>query len=614
MSPFFSSVFATSESDPLQVRSTYTFAKPQLSKNKNGYAISLDEAASYTMTPGNPKLPVVSKKMMFPPGTKITDVSCDPQQIQTQNLNGIVEPTPVFHSINGDKTLGISSFNEEVYENQQVFPNEWVEYSIGAGLNKQGEHVLMLSLRLYPVQYHPQQDKISYAQKMDVSIHYQEQPSPLPTVASNDKTDLIIITSEEYVDDIGFFVENKTRHGLSVEVKSTVDIYNEYWGRDHQEQIKRYLFDMVKLKDVSYVLILADIKTVPIRNSDAYPWDDPKPFHGKGILTDLYYADVYNETFEFCSWDANNNGIFGEVDYGGMHQFPPTAGNIDQVDLFADVHIGRIPATNIDELITVLKKICRYEEITAYQLWFHKIILAGGDTFPLSKGSPFNQFEGEITNIKVGQQLPGFEKVFLWASKRNLNALTFNKAISEGAGFVSYAGHGFEHGWGTYRPNAVIDKNLIIYYTPFLKGITNGDKTPIIFFDACLTAKLDFNISDLISYYGDKARFINRFLKLEPMDFLPSFAWAFLKKENGGAIATIGATRPAYTWVDMDGVYAGAGYLDVRFFHAYEEGITVGEMLTQAQNDYLNYVMKDFFTIEEYMLLGDPSMIAGGHP
>ncbi|MFO8077747.1 MAG: C25 family cysteine peptidase, partial [Thermoplasmatota archaeon] len=426
--------------------------------------------------------------------------------------------------------------------------------------------------------------------------------------------DLIIITPEEYVDDIGFFVENKTKHGLSVEVKPTEEIYNEYWGRDHQEQIKRYLFDMVKLNDVSYVLILGDIKTVPIRNSDAYPWDDPKPFHGKGILTDLYYADVYDETFEFCSWDANNNGIFGEVDYGEMHQFPPTAGNIDQVDLYADVHIGRIPATNVDELIIVLKKICRYEKITAYQLWFNKIILAGGDTFPLSKGSPFNQFEGEITNIKVGQQLPGFEKVFLWSSERNLNALTFNAAISKGAGFVSYAGHGFEHGWGTYRPNAVIDKNLIIYYTPFLKGINNGDKTPIIFFDACLTAKLDFNISDLISYYGDKARFVNRFLKLDPMDFLPSFAWSFLKKENGGAIATIGATRPAYTWVDMDGVYAGAGYLDVRFFHAYEEGITVGEMLTQAQNDYLNYVMKDFFTIEEYILLGDPSMIAGGHP
>ena len=87
-----------------------------------------------------------------------------------------------------------------------------------------------------------------------------------------------------------------------------------------------------------------------------------------------------------------------------------------------------------------------------------------------------------------------------------------------------------------------------------------------------------------------------------------------LKEENGGSIATIGATRPAYTNVDKDGVYAGAGYLDVHFFKSYQEGITVGEMLTQAQNDYINYVGKDFFTIEEFILLGDPSLKVGGYP
>ena len=44
------------------------------------------------------------------------------------------------------------------------------------------------------------------------------------------------------------------------------------------------------------------------------------------------------------------------------------------------------------------------------------------------------------------------------------------------------------------------------------------------------------------------------------------------------------------------------------------DGITVGEMLTQAQNDYINNVGKDFFTIEEFILLGDPSLKVGGYP
>ena len=60
--------------------------------------------------------------------------------------------------------------------------------------------------------------------------------------------------------------------------------------------------------------------------------------------------------------------------------------------------------------------------------------------------------------------------------------------------------------------------------------------------------------------------------------------------------------------VDSDGVYAGAGYLDVHFFKAYEEGITFGQMFTQAQNDYINYVGKDFFTIEEFLILGNPNL------
>jgi hypothetical protein len=37
-------------------------------------------------------------------------------------------------------------------------------------------------------------------------------------------------------------------------------------------------------------------------------------------------------------------------------------------------------------------------------------------------------------------------------------------------------------------------------------------------------------------------------------------------------------------------------------------------MLTAAQNDYLNNVGKDYFTIEEFLLLGDPSLMVGGYP
>ena len=71
------------------------------------------------------------------------------------------------------------------------------------------------------------------------------------------------------------------------------------------------------------------------------------------------------------------------------------------------------------------------------------------------QGAPPFVYEGEITNTKVAQNLPGFDTTFLWTSTHTLHPWSFNRAINKGAGFVSYSGHGFEHGWGTYRPNSL---------------------------------------------------------------------------------------------------------------------------------------------------------------
>jgi len=81
-----------------------------------------------------------------------------------------------------------------------------------------------------------------------------------------------------------------------------------------------------------------------------------------------------------------------------------------------------------------------------------------------------------------------------------------------------------------------------------------------------------------------------------------------VKKGNGGAIATIGATRTAYGSLEM-----GCGYLSLRFYEAYATSDTVSEMLTKAQIEYINNLWKDYFTIEEFILLGDPSLKIGGY-
>jgi hypothetical protein len=571
----------------------------------NETSISISSVDTYLSNPGMPKIPIIKKTYIFPKNTIIQHISCNPSKRENIILNQPLEKIPQFYSITGNKVI---TNNDTNLINLDCYPNERFTTQTGAGISSSGEHMVYLTITLYPIQYHLSKNMITYSSDFDIKIEY----NTLKNKENNsfeENHELVIITPEQYVQTLNSFVNHKENLNLNPLVKTTDDITNQFQGRDEQEKIKYFIKHAIESYNTQYVLLIGDITQLPIRKTDAYPWGS---YHGSGILTDLYYSDIYDESYSFSSWDTNNNNVFGEVTFDS---FPPSPENIiDEVDLYPDVHIGRIPCSTIDELTVVLSKIITYEEITSYQNWFKRIILAGGDTFPLSKGSPLNVFEGEITNVKVGQQLSGFEQTRLWTSERNLNARTFNQAISNGAGFVSYAGHGFEHGWGTYRPNAIIDSNLIAYFTPFIKRINNEHRLPIIFFDACLTTKLDFNISDLTAYYGLKGYLISHLLGFDNSDtYYPSFAWAMIKKDNGGAIATVGATRPAYTYVDKDGVYAGAGFLDVRFFHAYDEGITVGEMLTQAQTDYQNYVGKDMFTIEEYILLGDPSLRVGGY-
>ena len=139
-----------------------------------------------------------------------------------------------------------------------------------------------------------------------------------------------------------------------------------------------------------------------------------------------------------------------------------------------------------------------------------------------------------------------------------------------------------------------------LYYTPFINYLRNDFRLPIIFFDACLTARLDYTLGDLLKL---------PFIKLP----FPCFAWCFVKKSLGGAIAAIGATRVAFSMVDEEGPHAGSGYLSLHFFKNYKRGITVAEMLVSSQNHYLNNVWFDPMTIEEFILLGDPSLMVGGY-
>ncbi|MCX6667779.1 MAG: C25 family cysteine peptidase [Euryarchaeota archaeon] len=552
--------------------------------------VSLKEAASYLLDSGKPMLPVLTKVFTFPFGTKISSV--DVSFSETNELALSKEVKPATEPVSVDVKVANEPVKDStVYGSAELYPANSYSYTTGAGLDGK-DHVIYLAVQCYPVSYSPAKNMIYYSENAEIQVNYEEPATP--TVFS-DQYDLVIISPSEFSSALQPLIAHKNSMGVNTTLKTTEDIYSEYNGFDQAEKIKYFIKDAIETWGVEYVLLVGRVDKLPIRTTWFHERHHEQ-YWNETVLSDLYYADIYDANGDFCSWDSNGNGLYGEI-------YENCPGVDDIFDLYPDVNVGRLPCEKNAEVKTVVNKIINYETGTHGKSWFKNIILVGGDTFPGWGGN-----EGEEKNLITGQIMneSGFTNTTLWTSDGTFSARALNQALNRGAGFVDYSGHGYEIGIATHPPNSS-DTDWVGYHTNNLLGALNGYKLPIIFFDACLTAKLDFNFSDLVGYASKNLQsIVNKFSKIASR-LLPTFAWCMVKK-SGGAIATIGATRTAF-----GGIYEGCGYLSLRFYEAYSTSETVSQMLTKAQNNYIANIPDDLFTVEEFALIGDPSLKIGGY-
>jgi hypothetical protein len=555
-------------------------------KDMNEYvSLHFKESDSFICKPGKPLLPVISKVFTFPLGTKIVDVivHCEWEEfILPKKIQPASSPTTILGEFSQE--LNERDPDECIYCSSKFFPLESYTTSGGAGLHD-NDHVLFLNVKVAP-RYSPLLDLLFIPKVIEITVEYQV---PEKSLFTADEYDLVIIAPDQFSSSLQLLIDHKNRYGVRTFLKTTEEIYNEYEGRDNAEQIKYFIKDAIETYGISYVFLVGNIDLVPIRMANLHI----ETFF-TDVPTDHYYADIYDSNGSFCSWDTNSNNIFGE---GTISLTEDIIEYIDYVDLYPDIGIGRAPCYDIGEVKSYINKIVSYETTTHGKDWFKRIILMGGDTAPDNRSF----YEGEWTTEQVAQEMQnhGFKPVKLWASLDTFYPRMINREINTGAGFLSYSGHGAANFIGTCPPNVPL--TILLYFKPYLIGLHNQNKLPIIFMDGCLTGCIDktfplLNISFNIRTSG--------------------LAWSFVKKEMGGAITAISATRVAFISVNEDEVVAGSPILNINFFKSYKPGMTVSQMLTNAQTTYLNYMQdywRDGLTIEEYILLGDPSLKVGGY-
>jgi len=363
--------------------------------NTNYIEVTLDDVSTFLMEPGKPMLPKIVKTFELPFGVKNIKVEVTPGEITEKYVSKEISPSPRMLPLNAATTSSVKQEkNTKIYASNDPYPSSWYKYSIRCGLNKENKRVTHLIIHIYPVRYIPAQGKILGIEISDIKITYEEN-NKKPKAVTNDY-DLVIIAPNIFKRHLQRLVDHKNDIGVKTFLETTEEIYKNYNGVDKPEQIKYFIKDMIETHNIKYVLLVGGLKSqfyarpkdncnqgskdwyLPVRYTNLY--DNPKfpleaeTLHDPGVLSDLYYADIYDGEGEFSSWDPNGDGVFAA--WG-----KPDVEDDVNIDLLPDVAVGRLACRSTGEVKTVVDKIINYETNSDNSDWFNKMIVVSGDGF-----------------------------------------------------------------------------------------------------------------------------------------------------------------------------------------------------------------------------------------
>jgi hypothetical protein len=345
---------------------------------------------------------------------------------------------------------------------------------------------------------------------------------------------------------------------------------------------------------------------------------EPGVEYDPGFISDLYYADIYDSEGNFSSWDSNHDGV-----YARWSNVPGK----DIIDLYPDVYVGRLAARNKLFLRVMINKIINYEKQPADPSWYNKMIVLGGDT---DEDPGTDYYEGEVTcDFVLTKYMSSYTPVKIYASNTDplMTPETKNivREISKGAGHLLFDGHANPASWTTHYPNDFETWAGGIQVNDMIK-LHNGAKLPVCIVGGCHNSQ--FNVS-MIWCLSDADNSKHSWCYGYPIPDCWS-EW-MTRKIGGGTIATMGNTGLGYGAAgengDIDGdgvndpdcVEALGGYQEAMYYKAFTEGANhVGAAWGQSISLYLDTFpgmadQIDCKTVQQFPLLGDPSLMIGGY-
>ena len=496
---------------------TYAFTEPVLGAGSAPYCTVGIDGCDTLQTAGQPQVPFRTGRILLPSGAVITKVISSleaPVQIIDLDNPLAFGRTPVPIGLTAPPAAAQFSLDKPdpaIYTSDVPYPENRVQL-----LSIQRLHGYDVAVvRVYPAPYKPASGKLLFCPKIVVKIDV-ETPirkvntasshvlsatqrdsvrefvdNPVAVAESGARTttsainleayDYLLVTRASLTNAFQPLVDQKVSDGLAVKVAIVDDILASTAGSDDAAKLRNYLAQAYANWGVSYVLLGGDVGTVPHRGAYAY-CQGAEP----AMPCDLYFACLDG------SWNSDGDAYWGE----------PTDGEGGgDVDLVAEVYVGRAPVDTAEEASRFVEKTIRYER--------------GGHN-NAEKALFLGEYLGNYSGVEahggygLDALLPSFTKFDVtWLDDRPTNAQTWD--ATKGMAALNTSPHlvaSFGHANATYALR--MDRSYLANTTNQDLFLLNGA--------GCLSGAFDYASGDC-------------------------FAEELLKKNNCGAFAVIMNTR-----------------------------------------------------------------------
>ncbi len=396
-------MIVTSSVSAVVVR-TYPFDIPELTQwnrdldGKSGqeiYSIVQLKDAPLAGDPGAPLIPHRPVSLLIPQGEELEYVEVHAGEWISIPGTHFLAPSQRVYPLSHPEQIQLTAPDAAIYASSDVYPG--VTHSAPKTFWSMGYQIV--TFNLFPVTYIPSEKKLHRTDRMDVILHtkpieksvshvrcralpedqewvrrkvdnpdavdtYLAEP-PIRESLLNDRDDYqyVIITTTALANAGGpnnyqDFLAFKSTRGISGTIQRVEQIYSMYPGANNQEKIRNFCIDAYENWNAQYILLGADHAGVPTRGCYA----TAEGHEDSTIPTDMFYGCLDG------TWDYSGDGIYGEMGDG------PDGGD---VDVFAELFIGRASVDSSTELHNFVAKTITYETDNYTQEWADNALLLG---------------------------------------------------------------------------------------------------------------------------------------------------------------------------------------------------------------------------------------------